>query len=325
MRLDGWSSWLSCWSGWVFPGVTSSAVRRGVTLLIYSGYITIVFDFVCWNSDFTSVFVNFYACWSVSINLPLVITAFLDSDGLRGVFTFWRISDFQSISTVCWCYVNGTIILRLDGWSSWLSCWSGWVFPGVTSSAVRRGVTLLIYSGYITIVFDFVCWNSDFTSVFVNGYAFWSVVTLLPLAVSVFLDSEVGWGGVFTFWRISDYQSISTVCWRYVNRTIVLRLDLWSSWLSFWSSWVVFGFTSGFVGRVVTLLIYSGYITTVFDFLCWNSDFTSVFVNGYAFWSCTSPVSIIAFRDSEGLLAGFTFWRISDYQSISILCWSDRG
>ena len=120
MRRDGWNSWLSRWSSWVVSGFTSGFVGSVFTLLIFSFYITIVFDFVCWNSDFTSVFINGYAIWSVSIDLPLVVIAFLDSDGLLVGVTFWRIRDYQTISTVCWCYVNGTIILRRDGWSLWL-------------------------------------------------------------------------------------------------------------------------------------------------------------------------------------------------------------
>ena len=106
------------WFSWVFPDVTSGFVGRGVTLLIYSGYATTVFDFVCWNSDFTARFINGYTLWSCTS--PVSIFVFLNSNGLLVGVTFWRIRDFQSISTVCWRYVNGTIVLRCDGWSSWL-------------------------------------------------------------------------------------------------------------------------------------------------------------------------------------------------------------
>ena len=84
--------------------------------------------------------------------------------------------------------------------------------------------------------------------------------------------------------------------------------------------------TSGVVTVGTVLRVFSGYSTTVFDFVCWNGDFTVSFINGYAVWNVlTSPVSVIAFLDSDGLRVGFIFWRISDFQGIGIRCWSDRG
>ena len=82
--------------------MTSFFVALGTVLRVFSFYITIVFDFVCWNSDFTSVFINDYAFWSVVTLLPLVVSALRDSDGLLFVVTLWRIRDFQSISISCW-------------------------------------------------------------------------------------------------------------------------------------------------------------------------------------------------------------------------------